>query len=184
MNHKRQRGFTLIEIMLAVAIISIIAAIATSAYRGYIAESRISTGIKDIRQIELTLNDLAMESRLDEFDGDSGNVRGVYLENGQLTLGDTGTPPSTDAEPWLDPWGRIYRYQRTAGAAGSGVITDGGGNVSNDPTNSLMPQSYDLFSQGVSASDTTDDLVRGCNGEFIGLQSDHPTWSGTPLRCQ
>ena len=92
-------------------------------------------------------------------------MRGVYLQSGQLILGDTGTTPA-GAEPWVDPWGRIYRYQRPP------TRNDGGGNLSNDNT---QPQGYDVFSQGVSTSDASDDLVRGCNGEFVGLQSDHPS---------
>jgi len=173
--HQTQKGFTLIEIMLAVAILGIIVSIAIPAYRGYVGEARIGTAIKDIHQMELVLNDLAFESRLDEFDGNGGSVRGVWLVDGQLTLGVPGTAPSTDAEAWLDPWGRIYRYQRTAGGAGDGVINDGGGNVSNRAATSAAPQSYDLFSLGVSATDAADDVVRGCNGEFAGLQADHPS---------
>lgn len=165
MHTHRQHGFTLIEVMLAVAIVALLAAIAIPLYQGYIAESRISTAIKDMRQMELILDDLALEGDLAALDGNDTSVRGVYLQSGQLRLDSPGATPAGH-EPWLDPWGRIYRYRRPA------TLTDGGGSLSNGGT---IPQGYDLFSQGVSDGIATDDVVRGCNGAFMGLSGDQPS---------
>lgn len=170
----RQQGYTLIEIMLAVAIVAILAAIAIQAYQGHIGEARIGTAIKDIRQAELILNDLAADNSLSQLDGDTGAVLGLYLDAGNLVLANPSTTPSGTV-PWLDPWDRIYRYQRDQTAnTNNGLRTDSAGNVSNDSANSLAPQGYDLFSQGADTSITTDDVVRGCNGAFVGLDADHP----------
>ena len=44
-----QKGFTLIELMIVVAIIAILAAIALTAYQDYIARSQVTSGLADIR---------------------------------------------------------------------------------------------------------------------------------------
>jgi len=45
MHHQRATGFTLIELMIVVAIIAILAAIAVPAYQDYVVRSQISEGV-------------------------------------------------------------------------------------------------------------------------------------------
>jgi type IV pilus assembly protein PilA len=83
MTKKLQRGFTLIELMIVVAIIGILAAIAIPAYQDYVIRSQVSEG--------LTLAS-SVKASVSEFYAD----RGVWPDDDGSGTGDLGltAPPS------------------------------------------------------------------------------------------
>ena len=147
------KGFTLIEIMIVVAIIGTLSAIALPNYLKYKNNARVAAAIADIRIIE---KQIAL----------------YFFDNSQLpdNLGQLTTIGIVN-----DPWGNPYQYLRIDGGAGNpqGKCRR---NMSDNPVNT----DYDLFSMGrdgkykKSFKDQTsrDDVVRAYEGRYVGLVSE------------
>ena len=71
---KTQQGFTLIELMIVVAIIGILAAVAIPAYQDYIAKSQFTAGLA-----EITPGKTQMETKLNEGTAITNDAAGLAL---------------------------------------------------------------------------------------------------------
>jgi len=146
-------GFTLIEIMVVIAITGTLAAIAVPNYMSYIDRSEKSDAISEIRIIEIAISE--------------------YLdENGELpdNLDDVGLGDLKD------PWGNLYEYLRIDGGN-----VKGKGKLRKDRNLVPVNTDYDLYSKGkdgksqtpFTAKSSQDDIVRVNDGGFLGLVSDY-----------
>lgn len=152
MRSRRKKGFTLAELLLAVAVVGVLAAIAFPSYSKYVERMKITTAVNDIIDI------------------------GVKIE--RFKTANNGTLPTTLAElndvPAVDPWDNPYQYLSFDGLKGKGKMRKDKNLV---PVNT----DYDLYSMGKDGSSagpftakaSRDDIVRANDGGFVGLAADY-----------
>jgi general secretion pathway protein G len=145
------RGLTVLELMLALAILGVLAALALPAYSNYQERVRVAQAITDIRDIGVKLRHYQVDNRV--FPDDLGPV-GMAAK--------------------LDPWGRPYQYLNLAEV---GAI----GKARKDKNLVPINSDFDLYSVGkdgasvgpLNAKASRDDVVRANDGRFVGLASDY-----------
>ncbi len=145
------RGFTLVEMVIVLAIGGILLVMAIPAVQGYIERSRVAQAVADVMDI-------------------SAKVK-QYERS-------TGTLPATlaDADPSLaskaDPWGHAYYYLDLTGIHA--------GSARKDKKLAPLNSDFDLYSAGVDGQTelsltkpvSRDDVVRARDGGFVGLAAD------------
>jgi general secretion pathway protein G len=147
----QKAGFTLLELLLAIAILGIIAMFSYKAYEKEKERVENTTAISDIRIIESKITQFAI-------------INFSY----PASLADL------KIEDYEDPWGNPYVYLNIANAKGKGKLRKDKNLV---PINS----DFDLYSKGrdgksvspLTAAASQDDIVRANNGRFVGLAKDY-----------
>jgi general secretion pathway protein G len=191
-----RQGYSLVELLIVVAIIATIAAIAIPSYSEMVNTAYVVAAIGDIKKIQY-------------------DIEWYYVRNGSF-------PESLAAakiEERLDPWGVPYQYLKIAGAqkkngndngngsgggtgdgggkgkggggggSGGGSGSGGGNEGGNDNVagarkdKNLHPlnSDFDLYSKGrdrdsklpLTAEASRDDIIRANNGGFIGLAKNY-----------
>jgi len=140
------RGFTLVELLVVVALIGILATLTIPMYSSYISRAKNSRSTADIRTIDQAIS-------------------AYYIDHNALpaTLSDAGMGNL------FDPWGRPYEYQ-VLGDGAAPLEDSGGGDLNTDYD--LYSKGADGAS-AVSSLDprSSDDIVRASSGTLICLRS-------------
>jgi general secretion pathway protein G len=145
-------GFSIIELMLALAILSITTAIAIPSYHGYVETGRMKHVIQDMKEIELQVENYKLDN-------------GSYPES----LEELGID-------LLDPWGNPYQYLPIEGSGNKAK-----GHQRKDHNLVPINSDFDLYSLGadgasappLTASRSRDDIVRANNGDYYGYGRDY-----------
>ncbi|MCP4650253.1 MAG: type II secretion system major pseudopilin GspG [PVC group bacterium] len=130
---KKNYGFTLIELMLVVIIISALAAMVLPRLAGRSEQARSSAARADVRA------NIATALKLFELDngGFPTTSEGLQALLTKPTSGINWNGPYLEKEP-IDPWGRVYEYKSPG---------------------EHRPQDYDLYSVGKDGVESTDDVT-------------------------
>lgn len=145
------KGFTLIELMIVVAITGTLASIATPYYFGYIELARVNSAISEIMGIDIAVT---------TFMSENGRFPNTLIEAG---LDDP-----------VDPWGNLYVYYPLNNVPPKVKIRK---NKSLHPVST----DFDLYSMGkdgksvapFTAQASQDDVVRANDGAFVGLVANY-----------
>ncbi len=147
---KRTKAFTLIEVMIAVAILGVAAAIAIPIYNGYKTKLDTAIAVKDIVNIQV-----AVESYYQAKDVFPNSLTDVSMNL------------------LLDPWGAPYAYLNLAGVP-IGLMRKDQALVPINSDHDLYSMGPDGASVApLTATSSRDDIVRGNNGSFIGVAADY-----------
>jgi general secretion pathway protein G len=145
-----RRGYTVVELMVGLAILSLLVTIALAAYQAYREKAQAETAVSDIAMASMAVDHYRTE-------------HGVSPPN--LAAAGLGNP--------VDPWGNPYQYVSHDDPKAKGLWRKDHNIV---PINS----DYDLWSMGkdgkssppLTAKPSRDDIIRANNGRFVGLASE------------
>jgi general secretion pathway protein G len=146
-------GYTLAELMLALAILAVLAAIAVPSYQSYRDRINVQRAESDIT---------VLSAAVDLYNRDNGEY--------PVNLAQTGNGAMRD------PWGHSYQYLRL-----SPLDPATSGQRRKDRNLVPINSDYDLYSMGKDGASqaplttmaSRDDVVRANDGRFVGLASDY-----------
>ena len=147
------RGFTLIEVVIVIAIVAILAAIAMPVFSSMREKAQVAVAISGIRMIEQTIASYVV---------DKADYPASLADVGFGTL--------------KDPWGKPYQYFKIYGLGKKAT-----GKARKDRFMVPINTDFDLYSMGpdgvstsaLTAKPSQDDIIRANDGGYVGRAADY-----------
>ena len=144
----RRHGFTLLELMLAVALLGVLLVIAQGSYAGYIERARVAEAVGQIQAM-------------------SASISGFALINGRYPadLAEVGYAGSRD------PWGHPFVYTDLTGRSRGAARKDRRLNPLNSDFDLFSPGRDGTYRTQITHRTSLDDVIRARDGAFVDLAS-------------
>jgi general secretion pathway protein G len=148
-DRARQRGMTLLELMVVAAAVVMLSMFAIPAFKSYVDRSRVSRAVGDIGSISLELYRWQLNNQ---------------------------TFPATLAAAGIavtDPWGRPYQYTRVEGTPQNELRKDHNLHPINTDFDLYSVGPDGASQKPLTAGPSQDDVVRANNGSYIGVAANY-----------
>jgi general secretion pathway protein G len=145
-RRRRHRGFTLVELILAVTIVGILGTLAIVGFQGYRDRIKLDQAVSDLVMLSVSIG---------EFKADNRRFPADLAEIGKDAM--------------LDPWGHAYQYVDHSDGSKTGQWRK-------DKNIHPINTDFDLCSMGkdgksvapLTANPSRDDIIRANDGAFVG----------------
>jgi general secretion pathway protein G len=143
---RRGRGFTLLELLLAVALAAVLLVLAAGAYADYAERARVTEAINQIRAM-------------------SAGITGFALINGRfpVDLAEAGYDGARD------PWGHAFVYTDLTGPSRGAARKDRRLNPLNSDYDLFSPGRDGTYRTQITHQTSLDDVIRARDGAFVDL---------------
>ncbi|MFN7089148.1 MAG: type II secretion system major pseudopilin GspG [Allorhizobium sp.] len=116
-----EAGFTMVELLVVLAIIGLVAAIAAPQVLGYLGSARVDTAKVQMRNLQSALELLYIDAG--RYPSSTEGLEALMTRpDGYLTWNG---PYIKQASSLVDPWGRPYEYQEPDGAGSPSIMSLG-----------------------------------------------------------